>query len=282
MKDKALGLLVFVLAIIAIVLGFVIVFSPAKDNGKVNNTEAPSVSDNTELPDETAEPTLAPSPTPAGRLSGLVVCLDPGHQAQQMKDKEPLAPWDKTTLKQKVSSGTSGKFTHRDEYVVVLEIGFKIKELLEAEGATVVMTRESADVMLSNIDRAEIGNNCNADVVLRIHCNGSDNASVEGIEMWVPGNGDGSSEYKALSSYCKKLAEELLVYIVGTTGAKKRNVNTSDSYTGLNWSEVPSIIMELGFMSNEKEDKLLSDPEYQQKIANGIRDWLVHSEVLKR
>lgn len=284
MKDSIIKYIVAGLGIIALVLAIVI-FATAGKTGEKNSsekTDAPTESSETESPSEnTPAPTDVKTPENKGPLSGLTVCLDPGHQKEQMTDKEDLAPWDKTQ-KQKVSSGTEGKFTHNNEYEINLQVALKIRDALTKEGANVVMVRETNDVKLSNIDRAKIGNDCNADVVLRIHCNGSDNPAVSGTEMWVRGNGDNSNECKERSTYDKALATELLDVLCETTGTKKRNVNTSDSYTGLNWSTVPSIIIELGFMSNETDDKNLGDPAYQEKVAVGIANWLKTSTVLKR
>ena len=49
----------------------------------------------------------------------------------------------------------------------------------------------------------------------------------------------------------------------------------SDIYTGINWCKNTCIIIECGFMSNEKEDKLLNSPEYQEKIAEGITNYFL-------
>lgn len=284
MIDKIIGYIVAGLGAVALILAIVIFATSGRTSS--NNTGSPKGTDeivSTDAPDSevTEEPTAEPTVAPKGELAGLVICIDPGHQTKQMTDTEDLAPWDKTQ-KQKVSSGTAGKFTKNNEYEINLQVGLKVRDLLVNEGATVIMTRETNDVTLSNIDRAKIGNAANADIVLHIHCNGVDNETVSGIEMWVPGNGDNSAAYKELSAYDKQLASELLDALCAATGAKKRNVNTSDKYTGLNWSTVPSVIIELGFMSNETEDKNLGDDTYQTKIANAIKDWLISSTVLKR
>ncbi|MBO4364225.1 MAG: N-acetylmuramoyl-L-alanine amidase [Clostridia bacterium] len=288
MNKKILIILFAALVCVAFVLGIVVFVVSV---GESHNTPKPTEDPYAETPEPTGEqattepsfteePTATPDPGP---LAGLIIGIDPGHQRRGNSEKEPCAPWDASknaqvnngTMKAKTTSGTSGKFTNVDEYVVTLDISLKIKAHLEALGATVVMTRETADVDLSNIDRAEICNKANCHIVLRIHCNGADNPAVNGVEAWIRGNGDGSDEYKALGAYEKKLAEALLTYYCEATGATKRNVNTSDNYTGLNWSTVPSIIIECGFMSNEEEDNLLVSPDYQEKIATGIANWAV-------
>ena len=54
------------------------------------------------------------------------------------------------------------------------------------------------------------------------------------------------------------------------TDAKSHGVKYSDTYTGLNWSTVPSMLMELGYLTNAREDRLLNSPEYQDKLVTGM------------
>ena len=54
------------------------------------------------------------------------------------------------------------------------------------------------------------------------------------------------------------------------TGSRNRGVSIVDNMTGLNWSQVPVTIVEMGFLSNPGEDRLLSSEDYQNKIFQGI------------
>ena len=58
------------------------------------------------------------------------------------------------------------------------------------------------------------------------------------------------------------------------TGARTENVHVSDYYSGLNWSTVPSILVEMGYMSNPDEDEKLCSPEYQAQLVKGMVDGL--------
>lgn len=49
-----------------------------------------------------------------------------------------------------------------------------------------------------------------------------------------------------------------------------RGVIERNDLTGFNWSKVPVVLVEMGFMSNPEEDRLLSDDNYQNKLAEGL------------
>ena len=139
-------------------------------------------------------PQETPAPTQrTGRLSGMLIGLDPGHQAHANRDKEPLSPGSKE-LKNKVSSGTQGVKTRINEYETNLTIALKLRDRLEAEGARVVMTRTTHDVNISNVERAQMMNAAGVDIWLRIHCNGSDNHDVHGMSMYVRDSGPCADE----------------------------------------------------------------------------------------
>lgn len=195
-------------------------------------------------------------------LSGCLIGLDPGHQAHGNSEQEPVAPGS-TQTKAKVSSGTSGVSTHIDEYVTNLEIGLQLRDALEKLGAQVVMTRETHDVDISNIQRAQIMNDAGVQLCLRLHCNGSENRNVQGLTLYAKATGEGAEESAAL-------AQALHQPMLDATGAKDRGIILNDNYTGQNWCNVPCVMVEMGFMSNPEEDELLNDPDYQQKLVDGM------------
>ena len=119
-----------------------------------------------------------------GRLAGIRIGIDPGHQKQKNNEKEAIAPNSKKT-RAKVASGTKGTKTKIPEYVTVLEISFALRDALLREGAEVCLTRETHEVNISNQERAKMMNVLGVDLVLRIHCNGSTNPSANGIGLYV-------------------------------------------------------------------------------------------------
>ena len=64
--------------------------------------------------------------------------------------------------------------------------------------------------------------------------------------------------------------ELILDAFVKETGAYKRGTSVRNDLTGFNWSKVPVILIECGFLSNPEEKEKLQNPEYQSKIAEGI------------
>lgn len=198
----------------------------------------------------------------AGRLEGLTIGIDPGHQSKPNTEKEAVAPGS-SELKAKVSSGTQGVSTRIPEYEVNLQVALLLRDALEADGATVVMTRETNEVDISNQERAIMCNEAGCDLVLRIHCNGSEKSSVKGIGLYVRATGTCAEEsYAAAGAILPAMAE--------ATGANAQGIFKRDSYTGLNWSEVPSILVEMGYMSNAEEDEKLCDAEYQSLLVEGM------------
>ena len=206
--------------------------------------------------------TVEPEPTEVPRLHGLIIGIDPGHQAHANSDREPVGP-NTSEKKAKVSSGTYGRSTGVDEYVTNLDVSLKLRDALEVLGCTVVMTRDVHEIDISNMERAFLVNEAGCDLVLRIHCDGSEDKSVNGTAMYVRKTGEKQEEseaaaYVLLDAMCEK------------TGAKKRGVFLRDTYTMNNWATVPCILVEMGFMSNYEEDEKLNDPAYQQLMVEGM------------
>jgi N-acetylmuramoyl-L-alanine amidase len=203
---------------------------------------------------------------------GYVVTLDPGHQLKGSSRLEPIGP-DSTVMKPRVSSGTMGIQTKIPEHELVLDISLRVRELLIDKDIEVVMTRTVAEVDLSNIDRAKIANDNSSDLFVRIHANGANDTSVSGISAYYPSTNNQWAGQ--LSSDSRRASNLILEGIVRETGAKDRGARASDSYTGINWSEVPVTIIETGFMTNQDEDLLLSTDEYREKMAIGIAEGII-------
>ncbi len=207
----------------------------------------------------------------------VVVAIDPGHQARQNSDTEPIGP-GASEEKMKVTSGTSGISTGKEEHELNLEVSLKLRDRLEQLGYQVVMIRESADVDISNAERAAIANDAKADVFIRIHANSDDDSSVNGILTMcqTPNNPYNGELYQK----SRLLSDCILDHTAQTTGARKRDVIETDTMSGINWAKVPTTILEMGFMSNPEEDERMATDSYQKLIVDGIVDGI--ADYLKR
>ncbi len=230
----------------------------------VHTTPVPTPPETVTPEPETPEYDTSPPDT---EIEKKLIVIDAGHQRKKNSEKEPLGPGS-DDMKAKVSSGTKGVYTGLNEYELNLAVAIKLQAILEERGYNVVMIRTHHDVNISNAERAEIANDLGADAFIRIHANGSDDPETNGILTVCqtknnPYNGELYEKSLALSNY-------VLNETVNSTGAKKLYVWETDTMSGINWCQTPVTIVEMGFMSNEREDRLMATDSYQQKLALGI------------
>lgn len=202
-----------------------------------------------------------------------VVVIDPGHGAGGNSGYELQSP-DSSITKIKDGGGTQGVATGVPEYVVTLRVSEKLKALLEQNNYTVIMTKTQEAEDPGNIERAEIGNNNNADLVIRMHCDGIDNQSITGASMLVPAP---VGYAKDISSISAQYGQTILNDLIASVGMNNRGVVERDDLTGFNWSKVPVVLVELGFMSNPQEDRMLTEDSYENALAQGLYNGIAHS-----
>ena len=197
-------------------------------------------------------------------LNGKIICIDAAHGIFTENKQEGIAP-GLSLLKDGFKEGTKGANITEDE--ITLAVANVLKQKLEAKGATVLMTRTDQNASLSNVERAEFANNNGADICIKLHADGNKEGG-SGMTMLVPGNKYISDKNLLVNS--KRLGQTVLNGAIAKTGAIKRGVYTTSEMTGFNWSKIPVIVLEMGFLTNPQDEAKLSDANYQSLIADGI------------
>lgn len=186
-------------------------------------------------------------------LQGKIIVLDPGHGGQD--------------------PGAIGMVLGVTDAEVGLNVCNALKPLLEAQGATVIMTRSDASGYMGVVERAQYSNSVNADLFVSVHANSAKPNTVPygtQVYYYAPSSGLTLAAQKPIRM---ELAQLVASGINGQTGRK------SDVYTKnlgvLRENNCPSILVEAGFLSNAEEEALLASPEYINKLAVGIYQGLL-------
>lgn len=201
--------------------------------------------------------------------NGPVVGIDPGHQSERidMSATEPNGPGS-SEMKAQASAGTQGSYTKIPEYELNLQVSLKLKDILESRGYQVVMTRTDNDTAISNKERAQYAAEQGADIYVRIHANGEDSHSTSGALSMSPS--DQNPYVGQLFEESELLSQCILDSYCQATGFSNLGVQYYDNMTGINWSSVPVTILEMGFMTNENDDRKMSEDAFRQTMAEGI------------
>ena len=216
----------------------------------------------------------APNSTavPSSSTRQFTVCIDPGHQGSwvDMSAQEPMAPGSSQT-KNKATTGTTGNYSKVPEYQVNLEVSLVLQKELASRGYKVVMTREDNDKAISNKERAEFATSANADITIRIHANSDNSPSAAGALTMAPTS---SNTYldKDIIEKSNTLASCVIDSYCNATGLANKGVISADNLTGTNWSTIPVAVLEMGFMSNQKDDLYITDSANHETMARGIAD----------
>jgi N-acetylmuramoyl-L-alanine amidase len=206
-------------------------------------------------------PTAHAAPAP-------VVVIDAGHDLRGNPDTEPIGPGS-ATRQIKAGGGTHGVVSGLTEAELNLRVAARLRPLLERAGVRVVMTRtESAGTSMGNIARARIANRARAALFLRIHADGSSDPSVRGSHTLHPALRRGwTDDVYAKSRHAARIVQAALVRALGFPD---RGLQERSDFTGFNWADVPVILVEMGFMTNRTEDRLLATDAYQGRAATGL------------
>jgi N-acetylmuramoyl-L-alanine amidase len=206
-------------------------------------------------------------PAAAGRQAAVVV-IDPGHDLRANPETEPIGP-SSSVRKIKDGGGTSGVVSGLREAELNLRVGVRLRALLERAGVPVVMTRtKTAGTSMGNVARARIANRAGAALFLRIHADGSTDPSARGTHTLHPALRRGWTDDVYADS--KRAARAVQRELRAALGFPDRGLHERSDFTGFNWADVPVILVEMGFMTNPMEDRLLSTTAYQRRAALGL------------
>lgn len=170
------------------------------------------------------------------------IVLDPGHGGADM--------------------GATGRQGTREKDVN-FDVAMRLKKLLEEAGAAIVLTRTD-DSFISLYERSAIANDLFADLFISIHTNAHPQSEVRGIEVFYY-QGRNDSE---------RLAKAVEARLATATQLKSLGVKTND-FVVVRESQMPGILIELGFLSNFEEEKILRTDEYRERAARGIFEGII-------
>jgi len=204
-----------------------------------------------------------------GRLKGITVGIDPDGQVAVDTALEPISPGSRAMSARMVEHLT-GRATGVQDYLINMSVAKVLKEMLELEGATVVLTKSDVESNLSNSARARLLNSdyngTDCDIVIRVSCNSSDNTTSRGAVSLIRFD---------VSQTTYSVAKAILVNIAARTGIPAFGISYTTDNTFLNWNRCPAIQVEMGYLSNLSDEKILAEESYQDQISGAIRDALV-------
>ncbi len=184
-------------------------------------------------------------PTPV--LYDKVIVIDPGHG------------YGKTAAK--LDPGAIGNVT---EQSVNLAVAIELEKQLKALGANVVRLKTESEFIATET-RPDVARTYGADMFISLHCNSATNTSASGVEVYY------------FTSFSQPLARainnQLASYYQNNVYTDGRNCSRGDKYSYY-WvtlqQDFPSVLVEMGFISNEEECMAMADPTHQTGLANAI------------
>ena len=203
-----------------------------------------------EKPDDekTPEVVVPVIPDPPTYAPTRTVYLDPGHGGE-----DPGAIY------------TDEDGTIWRESDINLGVALKVRDILKANNVKVLMSRES-DKTVELVDRPKDANEKKATLFVSVHTNSFFTDVPYGIE--ILGTLEYSATYAGITD--KNLAQNIQNAVIKETNAYSRGVKDSTTLAVLRHSIMPSVLIEVGFISNAEEREKMFTESYRQKLAEGI------------
>ncbi|GAA4897197.1 N-acetylmuramoyl-L-alanine amidase [Streptomonospora salina] len=210
-----------------------------------------------------------------GPLAGTTVVIDPGHNGGNAEASGEIGELVDAGHGRKscdtVGAETGDGYT---EHAFNWDLSERLRDILEDDGAEVVLTREDdTGVGPCITERAEIGNEAGADAAISVHADGGP-SSGRGYHIIRPGELDGYTDDIAEPS--RRLALDVRNGFEEGTGQQRADYIAEDGLDertdlgGLNLSDVPKVFLEAGNMSNSADAADLADPEWRETAAESV------------
>jgi len=199
-------------------------------------------------------------------VAGRTICIDPGHPSETSPG----------------CTGPTGVTENHINWVVAV----KLKGVLEAAGATVVMTKQSENETVTNRRRAEIANAAGADIMIRLH---GDAASASGFSVYYPDRqgtkygvtGPSQSVIAASRAAATPFYEGMKSVLAGTLGGRGIHGDSATyiggrqgALTGSIFSQVPVLTIEMIVLTNAHDEAFIKTASGQDKMVEALKEGL--------
>lgn len=219
-------------------------------------------------------------PTKTGPLKGRIVVVDPGHNGvYSPRINARLVPAGNGRRKACNTSGTAN--ARQSEHALTWAVASDLVAQLRAKGATVVLTRPNDRGVGPCVnERAAIGNRAGADLVVSLHADGNTSRRARGFHVIVSprmkGGPEASAQSQALATHVatgmRRAGMPRSTYL-----GDRRGIDARTDIAGLNLSQPPAVMLEMGNMRHPADAALFSRAAFRHKVAQGLTDAVVTS-----
>lgn len=190
----------------------------------------------------------------------ILIVIDPGHGGKDL--------------------GTHSRKPPYQEKYLTLTTAYMLRNYLNQFGYEAVLTRKN-DVFIALDKRSEFANERNPRLFVSIHFNSAPNKQAEGLEIFYYKAGKDKNRIKQ----SKKLANLINKNMISQTGAKSRGVKAGDLAV-IRETNMPAVLVEGGFLTNEGEMTKLKSAVYLKKLAlgmaQGIKEYLAQDPLTEK